>query len=616
MYDFLKKVPLFADLPEEDLARLCGVVEEVKLPAGKELFAEGDSGDKAYVIMKGEVDIIKLASGREVLLAVRGPGTVVGEMAVLEETPRTATVRARGDVVFIAISDDQMNQLLDNSTSAAKALLHTVLARWRNTTSQLRHSEKMAQLGTLTAGVAHELNNPAAAVKRGSGQLQNSLPGFAQAQSKLGQLGLDQTQQATLDTLAQRAREQAKRPAEMDAMVRSDLEYELEIWLEDQSVDNAWEIAPTLVNLEYNMEELNTLAQQFDTKHLPTVIDWLGATYTVHNLLAEIGQGANRISGIVKALKSYAYLDQAPVQSVNISEGLNDTLLILRSKLKTGVSVRREYAPDLPNIEGYGSELNQVWTNIIDNATDALSSTPDATITIRTRSENEWVIVEIQDNGPGIPPDVQPRVFDPFFTTKPPGKGTGLGLDISYNIVINKHRGDIKLSSRPGSTCFQIWLPINFETTNDNPLAGESLTEESAEELQYILENAKTIAVVGMSDRKDRPSNIVPTYLQEQGYRIIPVNPKLDRVLGEKAYPDLPSVLDPIDIVLIFRSSDVVMPIVEQAIQVGAGGVIWMQLGIENEEAAQIARESGIKVIMNTCMMATHKHLIGDRTTP
>ncbi len=360
------------------------------------------------------------------------------------------------------------------------------------------------------------------------------------------------------------------------------------------------------------MEELNTLAQQFDTKHLPTIIDWLGATYTVHNLLAEIGQGANRISGIVKALKSYAYLDQAPVQSVNISEGLDDTLLILRSKLKTGVSVRREYAPDLPNIEGYGSELNQVWTNIIDNATDALSDTPHATITISTRSENEWVIVEIQDNGPGIPPDVQPRVFDPFFTTKPPGKGTGLGLDISYNIVTNKHRGDIKLSSRPGNTCFQIWLPINFETTNDNPLAGESLTEESAEELQYILENAKTIAVVGMSSRKDRPPNIVPTYLQEQGYRIIPINPKLDEVLGEKAYPDLPSVPDPIDIVQIFRSSDVVMPIVEQAIQVGVG-VIWMQLGIENEEAAQIAREAGIKVVMNTCMMATYKHLIGDR---
>jgi signal transduction histidine kinase len=193
------------------------------------------------------------------------------------------------------------------------------------------------------------------------------------------------------------------------------------------------------------------------------VTTWLNATFTVHNVLAEIGQGASRISEIVKALKSYSYLDQAPVQAVDINEGLDDTLLILRHKLKTGIDVRREYATDLPKLQAYGSELNQVWTNIIDNAADAVANASDGTgtITIRTRQEGAWVVVEIEDNGSGIPPGVQSRLFDPFFTTKPPGQGTGLGLDISYNIVVHKHRGDIRVFSEPGRTRFQVWLPMN-----------------------------------------------------------------------------------------------------------------------------------------------------------
>ncbi|MDX1415234.1 MAG: ATP-binding protein, partial [Candidatus Promineifilaceae bacterium] len=176
----------------------------------------------------------------------------------------------------------------------------------------------------------------------------------------------------------------------------------------------------------------------------------------------------------VKALKSYAYLDQAPIQPVDIHEGLNDTLIILRHKLKQGIEVKRVYDPDLPTIEAYGSELNQVWTNIIDNAIDALDG--QGTITLRTRREQDWVVVEIQDTGPGIPDKIRNRIFDAFFTTKPPGKGTGLGLNISYNIVAYKHRGDIRVYSQPGYTCFQIWLPLDF--TN----AGTSPVKESAPE--------------------------------------------------------------------------------------------------------------------------------------
>jgi signal transduction histidine kinase len=193
------------------------------------------------------------------------------------------------------------------------------------------------------------------------------------------------------------------------------------------------------------------------------VIEWLNATYDVYSLLNEISQGSSQISGIVKSLKSYVYLDQAQIQSVDINEGLDNTLTILNNKLKYGLSVKREYAKDLPEVMGYGSELNQVWTNLIDNAADALTDQEDARIIIRTREDNSRVFVEIEDNGPGIPEDIQSRIFDAFFTTKELGKGTGLGLNISYNIVVQKHRGDMRVTSKPGKTCFEVLLPINME---------------------------------------------------------------------------------------------------------------------------------------------------------
>jgi signal transduction histidine kinase len=323
----------------------------------------------------------------------------------------------------------------------------------------LRQSEKLATLGKLSAGMAHELNNPAAAAQRGAAQLQTTFSFFQESHLKLGELNLTEAQLDSLLTMDKLAQDRAKKPVDMDALARSDSESELEDWLQEQGVGNAWEIAPTLVNLGYDRDELAALVAGFTPSQFLAVIDWLNCTHTIYSLLEEIGQGTGRITELVIALKGYTYLDQAPIQTVDIHEGLDSTLVILRSKLKPGVTVQRQYEPDLPRIQAFGSELNQVWTNLIDNAIDAMNG--EGQVTLRTRSDDRWVIVEVEDNGPGIPEAVQPHLFDPFFTTKAPGKGTGLGLNISHTIVVQKHQGRIDVYSKPGSTRFEVRLPLN-----------------------------------------------------------------------------------------------------------------------------------------------------------
>lgn len=606
-YHFLKKVPLFGSLSDEDLNRLCELITEVRLVPGDELFAEGDEGDAAYVIKEGEIAIIKSSGGREVLLAVRKQGEVIGEMSLLEAAPRFASGRARTDCVLLEISHDHLERLLNTSPSAVRAMLHTITARYRSSEMMLRQSEKMAQLGTMTAGIAHEINNPAAAAQRGADQLREEIARLQRVHMQLTELKLPSEALTKLLDLDQLAQERASQPLGLDSLDRSDREYEVETWLSDHGIEKTWELAPTLVDLGYESDQLEALAANFSNEQIPIIIDWLEASYAIYLLLEEIAQGAGRIAEIVKALKSYVYLDQAPVQSVNVHEGLDNTLIMLRHKLKEGITVKREYDDRIPNIEAYGGELNQVWTNMIDNAIDAMDGKGE--ITLRTKYEPPWVLVEIEDNGPGIPEDVQSKLFSPFFTTKPVGKGTGLGLNLSYKIIVERHGGDIKVYSHPGKTRFTVRLPVNLEDakSGETPIARISANDD--DKLRRILENTKNIAVVGISDRQELPAHSVPAYMKRHGYRIFPVNPFLDEVLGQRVYPALSAIDEPVDLALIFRRSDDVPPVVDEAIKIGAK-TIWMQEGIVNETAAETAREAGLEVVMDTCIRSTHKRLM------
>ena len=338
--------------------------------------------------------------------------------------------------------------------------LEETLDKLHETQSQLVLQEKMASLGKLSAGMAHELNNPAAAAQRGAAQLEMAFAKWPDIQQRMDELGLEGTQARILTDLDRTAKEHARHAAELDALARSDQEAGVEAWLRQQRINTAGELVPSLISMDLRIADLEVLAADLSTAQFQVVLDWLSFKFSIYSLVAEIGLGTGRIVEIVKALKTYTYVDQAPVQSVDVRQGLDNTLIILHSKLKKGVTVLREYAEDLPLIQAYASELNQVWTNLIDNAIDAMDG--KGTLTIRARREENWVQVDIEDDGAGVPEEIHAKIFDPFFTTKAPGQGTGLGLSISHSLVVQRHQGHLSLDSRPGNTRVTVCLPVNF----------------------------------------------------------------------------------------------------------------------------------------------------------
>jgi len=327
--------------------------------------------------------------------------------------------------------------------------------------NQMIIQEKMASLGKLSAGMAHELNNPASAAQRSAAHLQSILLKLQEVLARIGSIPFEEQQIKTFAVLDVLARERSHEPVELNVLTRTEREIALEEWLRGQGCRDHGEVVPALVNVGFVKEDLDELMKPFTGEQVPVVIRWFGLKLTIYSLVEEIGLATGRIVTLVKALKTYTYMDQAPVQSIDLRKELDNTLIIMRSKLKKGVEVVREYAEDLPAIEAYASELNQVWTNLIDNGIDAMEGS--GTLIIRAKREDPWLVVEIEDSGPGIAPEHMSKVFDPFFTTKPPGQGTGLGLNISRNLIVQKHHGQMSVKSKPGATCFTVHLPLEFQ---------------------------------------------------------------------------------------------------------------------------------------------------------
>ena len=457
--EFLRHLQLFENLSEADLDWLLAQAESVEIPGGENLIEEGKPGDAAYVILDGEFEVVKKSDVQNIVIAVREPGEVFGEMALLDQAPRMATVHAVRDSKVLKIRGETFQQMLAHSSSAALSILQTVSTRLRQNEGLLRQSEKMAALGTLAAGLAHELNNPASALRRSADQLHSALSEWSKSASELERLDLDEHQMQLINDLRLKIETPPTSTSSFDPLAISDNEAEIQTWLDQHNIPNAWELSPALFSFGWTARSLIELASAFNSQASSVIINWLAAGSTVYFLLGEVDIATQRISEIVKSVKAYSYLDQSPVQNVNVQEGLENTLIILRHKIKDEIKITRDYSADLPPIETYGSELNQVWTNILDNAIDAMQGQGE--LVLRTYAKDGKVIVEIQDNGPGIPIEIQQRIFEPFFTTKPPGHGTGLGLHIAYTIV-NNHYGQIRVNSEPGKTCFQVTLPIQL----------------------------------------------------------------------------------------------------------------------------------------------------------
>jgi signal transduction histidine kinase len=452
-----RKIPILADLSDEELGWLADHAEVATAEAGEIVIRENDPADSMIIYLEGETDGRRESLGPDSPVYTARAGMITGMLPFSRLTNYTITARAVTHLRVARIPKTLFPEMLNRIPALGSRLVGILSDRVREVTKQDLAREKLASLGKLSAGLAHELNNPAAAAARAANTLRAIFDRREQASLEIDQQNLPPEARETLRMIEARAREIQLQDKPTNALELSDIQSVLQSWLEDHGVNDGWEVAPVLAEAGVRVEHLEKLAQKFSAPVMGAVVRRFGATLEISRLLTDIEHSSCRISELVKAIKEYSFMDEAPRQEVDIAKGIESTLVMLNHKLKHGINIVRNYDPNLPRIFSFGSELNQVWTNLIDNAADAMKGQGE--LRIRTMREGDDVLVEFVDNGPGIPPEIQTKIFDPFFTTKPVGEGTGLGLDTVYRIV-RKHRGNISVVSRPGNTCFRVRLPI------------------------------------------------------------------------------------------------------------------------------------------------------------
>jgi len=450
----VRSVPLFSTLSDEQL----GCIEPgqiIEAPVGTVLASEGEQTRLFHVLLEGELRITRVYDRQTVLMAVTKPGNYIGETMLLLGIPWLATVRVSKPARLFRLDEESFWRMLSTCPSVAREIFRSASNRMRNMEGYSQQREKLASLGTMAAGLAHELNNPASAARRAAAHLQETTDGVQSFICQLGKV----LEAEHWEYLVGASQEISKRTVpKLDHLARSDSAEAVAKWLDGHQVPAAWELAHTFVNAGLDAAWLAELTEKLPPASHTVALRWLEARLNLKSLISEVEQSTGRIAELVKAVKSYSYMDQSPMQEIDVHEGLESTLTMLGHKLKN-VTVVRAFDRSVPRIMAYGSELNQVWTNLIDNAIHAVNG--KGKICIGTTLEDNQLVVEIVDNGSGIPPEVQPRLFEPFFTTKSVGTGTGLGLVISNRIVADRHGGEIEFESHPGKTRFTVRLPVN-----------------------------------------------------------------------------------------------------------------------------------------------------------
>ena len=460
--DELRGLFLFEHLDDDQLGWMCEHSDVVDVPAGHELVVEGDPAECFYVLLRGALTMSRQVGAEQVEINrtdYRGSyvGAVQFYMGDQTEQIYGATVRTTAESTFLAVRAREFRDVFRSWFPMAVHLLQGMFLGQRNTASVIGQRERLLALGKLSAGLTHELNNPAAAAGRAAHDLRDRVAHMRHKLAMIADGSLDRTQLKKLVLVQDEFVEKARSAPDLSPLETSDAEDELSDWLDDHDVTDGWQLAPVFVAGGLTVDDLEAVAAASPDDALEGAVRWLAYSVETEGLLGEIIDSTARISSLVNAAKQYSQMDRAPHQWLDLHEGLYATITMLKPKL-AGIQLVKEMDKSLPRIPGYPAELNQVWTNLIENARDAMDGS--GTLTIRTRRDGDCAVVEVEDTGPGIAPEIKNRIFEPFFTTKPMGQGTGLGLDVSFRVVVNRHHGDLRVESEPGRTVFRATLPL------------------------------------------------------------------------------------------------------------------------------------------------------------